>query len=60
MDKRKIVTVMTYEQWEERFKKNLRRFYRRKLKDIVDGLVLATLSFMFFGGMILYWLVFGY
>ena len=28
---------MSYEQWEEQFKKNLRRYYKRKLKDIVDN-----------------------
>lgn len=60
MDKKRIITVMTYEQWEEEFKRNVRRYYRRKLKNIVDGLVLAVLLFTFFGGMIAYWLVFGY
>lgn len=60
MNRKKVITVMTYDQWEEEFKKNLRRFYRRKLKDIVDGLLLATLLLMFFGGMIAYWIIFGY
>ena len=56
----KKVTVMSYEQWEEQFKKNLRRYYKRKLKDIVDGLTLAVLLFLLLGGMIAHWIVFGY
>lgn len=56
----KKVTVMSYEQWEEQFKKNLRRYYKRKLKDIVDGLTLAVLLFLLLGGMIVHWIVFGY
>lgn len=51
---------MSYEQWEEQFKKNLRRYYKRKLKDIVDGLTLAVLLFLLLGGMIVHWIVFGY
>lgn len=60
MDKKSIITVMTYEQWEEEFKRNVKRYYRRKLKDIMDGIVFAALLFTFFGGMIAYWIIFGY
>lgn len=60
MKKEKVITVMTYEQWEEQFKKNLRRYYKRKLKDIVDGIIMAALLLMFFGGMVAYWIIFGY
>lgn len=60
MDKKRIITVMTYEQWEEQFKKNLRRFYRRKRKEFLEGLLFAVMFLLLFGGMFTCWLVFGY
>lgn len=60
MNQKKVITVMTYEQWEEEFKRNMKRYYKRKLKDIVDGLVFAALLFAFFGGMMAYWIILGY
>lgn len=60
MDKKRIITVMTYEQWEEQFKKNLRRFYRRKRKEFLEGFLFAAMLLLLFGGMFACWLNFGY
>ena len=42
MEKKRILTVMTYEQWEEQFKRNVKRFCRRKIKEFLEGLLFAA------------------
>ena len=60
MNQKKIITVVTYEQWEEQFKRNVKRFYRRKRKEFLEGLLFAAMFLLLFGGMIAYWIIFGY
>lgn len=60
MNQKKIITVMTYEQWEKQFKRNVKRYCRRKRKELLEGLSFAAMILLLFGGMIAYWIIFGY
>ena len=57
---RRTDTVMTYDQWERRFKKALKKTIRQKLNRALQYLVLFLLMVGLPLGMIAHWLIVGY
>ncbi len=57
---RRTETVMTYDQWERRFKKALKKTIRQKLNRALQYLVLFLLMVGLPLGMIAHWLIVGY
>lgn len=60
MKKQKIETLMTYEDWKKLYKRNLKKYLKRKIKYyfqwILFGLFMLAIPF----GMFVDWLLFGY
>ncbi|WP_182433993.1 MULTISPECIES: hypothetical protein [Clostridia] len=57
---RKTETVMTYDQWECRFKKALKKTIKQKLNTALQYVAFFILMVGFPLGMIAHWLLFGY
>lgn len=57
---RRTETVMTYDQWERRFKKALKKTIRKKLNRALQYLILFLLMGGLPLGMIVHWLIVGY
>lgn len=57
---RKTETVMTYDQWEFRFKKALKKTIRKKLNRALQYFILFLIMVGVPLGMIAHWLLFGY
>ena len=60
MKKQKVQTLMTYEQWENRFKKALKKTIKQKLNTALQYVAFFILMVGFPLGMIAHWLLFGY
>lgn len=57
---RRTETVMTYDQWERRFKKALKKTIRKKLNRALQYLILFLLMGGLPLGTIAHWLIVGY
>ena len=57
---RKTETVMTYDQWEYRFKKALKKTIKKKLNTALQYVAFFILMVGFPLVMIAHWLLFGY
>lgn len=60
MKKQKVQTLMTYDQWENRFKKALKKTIKQKLNTALQYVAFFILMVGFPLGMIAHWLLFGY
>lgn len=60
MSGKRTETVMTYDQWERRFKRALKKTIRQKLNRALQYLVLFLLMGGLPLGMIAHWLIVGY
>ena len=60
MKKQNAETVMTYDQWELRFKKALKKTIRKKLNRALQYFILFLIMVGVPLGMIAHWLLFGY
>lgn len=60
MRKKQPETVMTYEQWERRFKRALKRTIKQKVNRALMYLILFLLMGGLPLGMIAHWLIVGY
>ena len=60
MSGKRTETVMTYDQWERRFKRALKKTIRQKLNRALQYLVLFHLMGGLPLGMIAHWLIVGY
>lgn len=60
MKKQKVQTLMTYDQWECRFKKALKKTIKQKLNTVLQYFAFFVLMVGFPLGMITHWLLFGY
>lgn len=52
----KIELVMSYDQWEERFKKNVRRWFRKKSMEALTFAMLPGLPLL----LVVHWILMGY
>lgn len=52
--------LMTYEQWRELFKRQLKKFIRRKLSRLLYGLTLFLILVLPPLAMIIHWILTGY
>ena len=60
MKKQNAKTLMTYEQWERRFKKALKKTIKQKLNTVLQYFAFFLLMVGLPLGMIAHWLLFGY
>lgn len=60
MSRKRTETVMTYDQWERRFKKALKKTIRQKLNRALQYLVRFLFMVGFPMAMIAHWLIVGY
>lgn len=60
MKKQNTNTLMTYDQWEHRFKKALKKAIKQKLNTALQYFAFFMLMVGLPLGMIVHWLLFGY
>lgn len=60
MSRKRAETMMTYDQWERRFKKALKKTIRQKVNRALQYFVLFLLMGGLPLGMIAHWLIVGY